>query len=61
MSNLIKISANTETQPASAIQNQEHGPGLGFFAVGLVVNIVLIVAFIVWALKQGRNRNKQDE
>ena len=32
----------------------ENGPGIGFFAVGMVVNIALIIAFFIWAYKQGR-------
>jgi hypothetical protein len=36
----------------------ENGPGIGFFAVGMVVNITLIIAFFIWAYKQGRKREK---
>jgi len=58
VSNLVKTAAITE---APSTQTREHGPGLGFFAVGMVINIVLIVAFFVWAVKQRRNKKKQDE
>ena len=36
----------------------ENGPGIGFFAVGMVINIVLVIAFFVWAYKQGRKKDE---
>ena len=32
------------------------GPSVGFFAVGIVINLVLIVAFVIWALRQGKKK-----
>ena len=34
--------------------NAATGPSIEFFAVGFVINLVLIVAFFVWAFKQGK-------
>lgn len=30
----------------------EHEAPIGFFAIGLVVNLVLITAYFIWAYKQ---------
>ncbi len=38
-------------QPASAPE-VEHGPTTTFFAVGIVINIVLVTAYFIWAVKQ---------
>ncbi len=34
--------------------NAATGPSIEFFAVGMVINLVLIIAFFVWAFKQGK-------
>ena len=41
-----------ETTPAPGAGAE--GPSVEFFAVGLAINLVLIVAFFVWAFKQGK-------
>ena len=53
---LSEPSVNAETLLSTP--NPENGPGIGFFAVGMVVNIALIIAFFIWAYKQGRKREK---
>ena len=53
---LLEPSVNAETLLSAP--NPENGPGIGFFAVGMVINIALIIAFLIWAYKQGRKREK---
>lgn len=52
---LLEVSVKAE--PLLSASTSEHGPGLGFFAVGMVINIVLIIAFFVWAYKQGQKKD----
>ena len=33
----------------------------GFFAIGMVVNLVLITAYFIWAYKQWGKKDKNDE
>ena len=32
------------------------GPSFEFFAIGIAINLVLIVAFCLWAFRQGKNK-----
>ena len=45
-----------QIQPASA---EEHDGGglMVFFGIGMVINIVMIVAFFIWAVKQWRKHD----
>jgi len=61
MKNLVKTSTTTEIPATPAMQTRENGPSIGFFAVGMVINIALIIAFVVWAIKQGRKRKDEDD
>ena len=53
-----------QEQPASAPEVRQ-GPSTAFFAVGIVVNVVMITAFFIWACKQwsktGSNKKRQQE
>ena len=50
------ISADTHTpqseQPTSVQQVGQNGPTATFFAVGIIINIVMIAAYFIWAYKQ---------
>jgi hypothetical protein len=50
------ISADTYTpqseQPTSVQQVGQNGPTATFFAVGIIINIVMIAAYFIWAYKQ---------
>jgi len=50
------MSEQSTQQPieASAPPAGADGPSIEFFAVGLAINLVLIVAFFVWAFRQGK-------
>ena len=58
METLYKTTATSETQPEPITEVRHDGPGLGFFAVGMVINIALIIAFFVWAYRQGRKKDE---
>ena len=49
-------SEQTESDPATP----QHEPSMGFFTIGIVINVVLITAYFIWAYKQwkkpGRTR-----
>ena len=46
--------------PTVAVQEAPHnGPSIGFFVAGLVVNIAVIAAFLIWAFKQHKNSHKR--
>jgi hypothetical protein len=38
-----------------------HEAPVGFFAIGIVVNLALITAYFIWAYKQGKKRRSRDE
>jgi len=38
-----------------------EGAPIGFFAVGLAVNLILIAAFFVWAMGQWKKSGKRDD
>ena len=52
------ISTDTLTlqseQPAPVQQVGQNGPTAMFFAVGILINIVMIAAYFIWAYKQWR-------
>lgn len=48
-----KSNQHIETTAPVAVAGPE-GPSVEFFAVGLAINLVLIVAFFVWAFRQGK-------
>jgi hypothetical protein len=52
------ISADTHTlqseQSALVQQVGQNGPTAMFFAVGILINIVMIAAYFIWAYKQWR-------
>ena len=49
-----EISSLQTQESVSSIRVAETGPSIEFFAVGLLINLALIGAFFVWAIKQGK-------
>jgi hypothetical protein len=43
-----------ETPPASS------GPSTTFFAIGIAINLVLLAAFALWAIRQWKKSGKRD-
>ena len=54
------VTAYTE-QPAAESAPAQHEPSLGFWGVGIAINLVVITAYFVWAYKQGRKSRGKDE
>ena len=38
-----------------------HEAPIGFFAIGLVINLVLIAAYLIWAIKQWKKSGVRDK
>jgi len=47
-------------QPAPAIE-MERGDLTAFFSVGIVINIVMVTAYFIWAYKQWRKTGTSNE
>ncbi|MDA3870235.1 MAG: hypothetical protein PF589_09910 [Gammaproteobacteria bacterium] len=47
-------SVPSQMQPVSA---EEGGGLMVFFGIGMVINIVMILAFFIWAIKQWRKHD----
>ena len=57
---------NSESEPDNVIQAVVQAPAgheapIGFFAIGLVINLVLIVAYLIWAFKQWKKSGTRDK
>ena len=50
--------SHTESSEVSTVPAGHEAP-VGFFAIGLVVNLVLITAYFVWARKQWKKPDKE--
>lgn len=55
-----KQSSYSEQAEASPATLQHEAP-IGFFAIGIVVNLVLITAYFIWAYKQWKKPGKADK
>ena len=53
------VAYTEQAEPAPTVE--QHGPTIGFFAVGAVINIVMLAAFLFWAYKQWGKSGKRDE
>lgn len=52
----------TYTEQAATIQEVEQdNQTIGFFAVGVVINIVMITAYFIWAYRQWGETDKRDK
>ena len=56
MTQIAEQQQQVEVEPASAADQSLTM----FFAVGLVINLVLITAFVLWARKQWKRSGKSD-
>ena len=52
--------SHIEVSEVSTAQTGHEAP-VGFFAIGLVINVVLITAYFIWARKQWKNPDRRDE
>ena len=53
-----------ETDPVSTeqpapVQQGEHL--YGFFAIGMIINVVLLIAFFIWAYRQWNKKGTEEE
>lgn len=48
-------------QPVPVHQAEHDGPTFAFFAVGMVINIVLITAYFIWAFRQWKKKGAGNE
>lgn len=53
--------SSTSQQVTPEVALPASGPSVGFFAVGLVINLVLIAAYFIWARKQWKKTSNRDE
>ena len=62
--NTTKSNADNSTlidsneQPGSAHQGEHL---YGFFAIGLIINVVMIIAFFIWAYRQWNKKGNNSE
>jgi cytochrome bd-type quinol oxidase subunit 2 len=55
-----KLTSYTEQPTVDSGLEQNH-PMLGFFGIGVVINLVMITAYFIWAYKQWKKTDRQDE
>jgi cytochrome bd-type quinol oxidase subunit 2 len=48
-------------QPAVDIKSEQNDSMLGFFGIGVVINLVMITAYFIWAYKQWKKSDRRDE
>ncbi|MDH5356700.1 MAG: hypothetical protein OEY09_19835 [Gammaproteobacteria bacterium] len=48
-------------QPVSAPEHESNDLTIGFFAIGMAINIIMITAYFIWAYRQWGKSNKKDE
>jgi heme/copper-type cytochrome/quinol oxidase subunit 2 len=48
-------------QPAVASRPEQNDSMIGFFGIGVVINVVMITAYFIWAYKQWKKSDRQDE
>jgi hypothetical protein len=53
--------ATYKEQPEPVQELEQKDSMTGFFAVGMIINIVMIIAFFIWACRQWGKTNKRDE
>ena len=55
-----KLISYTE-QPTLDSGLPQNDPLIGFFGIGIVINVVMITAYFIWAYKQWKKGDKQNE
>jgi len=48
-------------QPVAANPPEQKDPLIVFFGIGIVINLVLITAYFIWAYKQWNKTGKPEE
>jgi len=48
-------------QPAADSELEQNDSMIGFFGIGVVINVVMITAYFIWAYKQWKKSDKRDE
>jgi hypothetical protein len=48
-------------QPAVDSRPEQNDSMIGFFGIGVVINVVMITAYFIWAYKQWKKSDKRDE
>jgi len=48
-------------QPAADSGHEQNDSMIVFFGIGIVINVVMITAYFIWAYKQWKKSDKQDE
>jgi hypothetical protein len=61
MSNTVSNKTTYTEQPVVAKSPQAEGPSMGFFGIGIVINVVMITAYFIWAYKQWKKNQRNDE
>ena len=51
-----------ESQPQVEVETpaQSTGPSTAFFAIGIAINLALLAAFALWAIRQWKKSGKRD-
>ena len=55
-----QLTSYTE-QPAADSGSEQNDSMIVFFGIGIVINVVMITAYFIWAYKQWKKSDKQDE
>ncbi|RLC59400.1 MAG: hypothetical protein DRI30_00595 [Chloroflexi bacterium] len=52
----------SKSEPSNIVQTPAgHEAPIGFFAIGLVINLALIAAYLIWAIKQWKKSSARDK
>ncbi len=52
----------TQTQLVAAESDTAaSNPPVGFFAIGIVINVLLVTAYAIWAWRQWKKSKRQDD
>jgi hypothetical protein len=55
-----KLTTSTE-QPIDALTPEQGGPSMGFFGIGIAINLLLIAAYFIWAFRQSKKSRDREE
>jgi len=55
-----KLTTSTE-QPIAAPTPEQDGPSMGFFGIGIAINLLLIAAYFFWAFRQSKKSRERKE
>jgi heme/copper-type cytochrome/quinol oxidase subunit 2 len=57
---LNKETVSYTEQPVAAPAPEQEDPLIVFFGIGVVINLVMITAYFIWAYKQWNKSDKPD-